>query len=130
DRRVDHESERADSRWAGLHGRARSVDHAGLPRSPDGGRAQRSGRVSEEPRGPRGEATRGEAIRCGATKRARARSPEWRAARARASAVDALDPRPHAADDLPGNRADRGRHLARVDGVAALTPDEHHLVAG
>src|SRR5262249_10780515 len=37
DRRVDHEPERADSRWAGLHGRARSLDHAGLPRSADGG---------------------------------------------------------------------------------------------
>ncbi len=40
-----------------------------------------------------------------------------------------FDPRSEAADDLPGNRADRRGHLAHVDAIAALLADDHDLVA-
>src|SRR5882672_4419753 len=40
-----------------------------------------------------------------------------------------LDPRSHAADHFPRNRADRRRHLARVDAVVALRSENHHVVS-
>src|SRR2546428_770346 len=79
---------------------------------------------------PRLVAQSGESARhAGVGERATFRGEEL-GCRGPASGVDALDPAADATDDLPGNRPDGVRHLAGIDPVAALAPDEHDLVAG